>query len=96
VLPLSYTYYQAEIGADNTDLYVIVTPYSGDPDLFVNLGKSTFPNTTSFDKFSNHYGGLTDHVVFHANQSPYCHNCQMNIAVWGFTDCFYSIMFANV
>jgi Flp pilus assembly secretin CpaC len=96
VLCTSFAYYQVEVGNDNTDMLVMVTPYTGDPDLFVNLGKAQFPNTTSFDKSSNHFGAITDTVVFKAGQPPYCNNCLMNIAVWGFTNTYFSIQFSFV
>jgi hypothetical protein len=92
----SFTYYQAQVGSDSTDLFVQVTPFSGDPDLYVNLGKTTFPNLTSYDRKSSHFGAVTDSVLFKAGQPPYCNNCLLNIGVWGYVNSFYAITFANL
>ena len=48
----SYTYYQVQVPAvTNNDLYFVLTPFLGDPDLYINFGKTAFPNTTSSDMY---------------------------------------------
>jgi len=89
------TYYQAPVGNNMTDLYVVVTPYSGDPDVYATLGKNYFPNLTTYDKVSAHASTLVDFVSFTPSQSPYCINCNLNIGVYGFSSSFFVITYAT-
>lgn len=47
----NYSYYQVQVG--NLPLgasqLIVLTPFTGDPDLYVNFNKSNFPNITKSD-----------------------------------------------
>jgi hypothetical protein len=53
-----FVYYSYYLSQDFENFLVTVTSLdSGNPDLFISKGKNNFPNETSFDWFSNGWGG---------------------------------------
>jgi len=53
-----WKYFSYKVESENLDIAFVVTPITGDPDIFVSRGSSK-PNQTEHDAFSQHFGGDT-------------------------------------
>ncbi len=77
------------------DLYVTLVPFSGDADLYVNIGVNpAFPNASSYDFASLHFVGA-DTVVIPSGSAKYCSACTLAITVVGFSSSYFSLTFSS-
>ncbi len=78
------------------DLYVTVLSFSGDADLYVNIGVNrSFPNVSSHDYSAIHAQGPDTVKIPALNNPLYCVSCILYIAVVGFQDSSFSITFSS-
>ena len=93
----SYAYYRAVVDfpADNQLAYsVVVTPRSGDPDLFIISSRDALPSASTYDRRAIGFGRET--IVFVPGEASYNASGVLHIAVFGWsTDCTFDILFAT-
>jgi len=96
-----YNYYIAEVDVeDGTPIYISLVSYSGDADLFVNIGG---PDVTFYPSGSNTAMYLSldiddnDVVSIHPGDAHYCTKCKLYISVSGFSAAgsFYGITWST-
>ena len=93
----SYAYYRAVVDfpADNQLAYsVVVTPRSGDPDLFIISSRDALPSASTYDRRAIGFG--RESIVFTPGDATYNASGVLHIAVFGWsTDCTFDIVFAT-
>ena len=91
-----WAYYEAAVNEPTwEDLFVTLVPYTGDADLYVNIGiNRPFPNASAHDYMSVHFTG-PDTVHIKATDALYCSSCTLFIGVYGFQSSIYSIAFRS-
>jgi hypothetical protein len=77
------------VDSSDEDFTVSVTPFSGDPDLYVALYPITHPSTSVYNWSAMAYRG--DAITVSHSDPKFC-QCDYYIAVYAFTSCSYSIM----
>lgn len=87
-----YEYFMVSVLEAHRDLTISVTPFTGDPDLYVSL--TPFPNTTSYTWSHRSYG--TDTVTIPYASEGSClpeeeGECRYYISVYGFVNSSFSI-----
>lgn len=67
-----YNYYRVAVSNDGEDVLVLLTPFSGDPDLYISVHSANpFPNVTNHDFYSMSI--YNDSVYIRSNQLVECH-----------------------
>ena len=78
-----YSYFRVYMNAPTaTDLTITVTPFSGDPDLYVTTDPIDHPNTTNAYWHSSAF--RSDAVTIAIGQQHACTNCWYYVGVYGF------------
>lgn len=94
ILEKNYNYYQYEISKKSTvtDLTVSVTVFTGDPDLYIKIGKSK-PDQNNFDFRSNKFGADIFTIEWE-KIIELCKTdmCVITIGVFGYSNSKYSIL----
>jgi len=84
-----YMYYVLPVDSTDEDFTVSVTPFSGDPDLYVSLYPVIHPSTTNYTwKATSNRG---DSITVGHSDPKFC-RCDYYISVYAFTACSYSIV----
>ncbi len=92
-----YSYYRAVVDfpADNQLAYsVVVTPRSGDPDLFIISTRNQLPSASNYDRRSIGFG--RESIIFTPSDAAYNASGVLHIAVFGWsTDSTFDVVFAT-
>mmetsp|Transcript_3149 Transcript_3149/g.4876 ORF Transcript_3149/g.4876 Transcript_3149/m.4876 type:complete len:2519 (-) Transcript_3149:278-7834(-) len=91
-------YYKYTVTAPDKDVVIVVTPFSGDPDMFVSLAPNRHPSYANYTWMTAFWGADTL-TIQHSDLSEYCvpvpsegKNCELFIAIYGWQNCSYSIV----
>lgn len=93
-----YEYFQVKVVDPSADLLISVTPFSGDPDLYVGQPELPHPSKDNYTWASRGFGGDTITIQAEA-MKEYCtpipalgEGCDYYIGVYGWTNTSFSIM----
>jgi hypothetical protein len=85
-----FDYYRIFVYSWRKDLTISVTPFSGDPDLYISVGSTTHqPNRTTYDWAATSYRG--DSITIPHTDARMCFWCNLYIGVYSFTASAYTL-----
>jgi hypothetical protein len=84
-----YRYYKLHVDADDRNIMISVTAFSGDPDVYVSTHHHR-PNSTNYQWKADSTN--SDTVAIIKGSANACSNCDFYIAVYAFSACDFSLL----
>jgi hypothetical protein len=92
-----FRYYLFPVAGVNESITIILTDFSGDPDLYLSLNPLVpHPSPQYYDLAGEHYGGETVTIQWTLERKALCHSsthiCGLYISVFGYTEAAFSLL----